>query len=492
MSVNVYVNTGLQVKVTPQVSPAYIIGNLPVITSGSQGASQSLVDAGYYPRSNPSGYATGIDSSQFIKTGQSGLFYPATNPSGFTTTGWVDSNYVANYESGQFVTTGQTGVFLTSAALTTGQFITTAQTGQFAPSGMTGQFVTTAMTGKLGTYIFSGSGTLVQTPTGQTLSGLFVLSGQNITVNTLGSTIVLSGSGQFPAVTLLKQTGFYNQSNSPLNVDVYAAPVAGRSVIATSTSFGNYFLQAAFWSKQIAMSVPGSFQNMTTFGHATPVNLGTVTTSGSLYYGYGTNFQTAVAQGSSAGHSFSGTSYFVGTGDLRSGTNNGFFFICQFSLPDTTGGYVTGAQGGPNGQPTGFRVFCGVTDQSLATVLGLNIPTGCCIGLSCVRATGTMDGQSNRNDNNWQIATCDNNLQVLTDTSIPFNSGIYQVSIYVPPSPNVNAAYWQLDDQSRIMSASGFVTARLPIPGTPLRPAIGLFSASGVKNMMVHNVYIST
>ena len=100
MSVDVYINTGLNIQVTPQVTPSvqvvpqvspdYIIGNLPVLVgSGQQGATQGWVDSGYYPRNNPSGYATGIDGSL----------------------------YVRRTESGQFVTTGQTGAFATTGQI---------------------------------------------------------------------------------------------------------------------------------------------------------------------------------------------------------------------------------------------------------------------------------------------------------------------------------------------------------------------------------------
>lgn len=97
MNIDVYVRTGYSIQVTPQVPPSYAISNIPVyVSSGQQGASKEWVDSGYYPRSNPSGYATGIDGSlyvrktesgQFVGTSQTGQFYSSNNPSGYLTTG---------------------------------------------------------------------------------------------------------------------------------------------------------------------------------------------------------------------------------------------------------------------------------------------------------------------------------------------------------------------------------------------------------------------
>lgn len=93
MSVDVYIRTGLNIQVTPQASPSYVIGNLPVLVgSGQQGATQGWVNSGYYPRDNPSGYATGIDGSLFVRHTESGVL-------------------LARGETGIFVTTDQTGSF---------------------------------------------------------------------------------------------------------------------------------------------------------------------------------------------------------------------------------------------------------------------------------------------------------------------------------------------------------------------------------------------
>lgn len=388
--------------------------------------------------------------------------------------------------------TGRAELLVLSGKVLVGGYpvVTSFNTGQFVDSSETGQFVTTAMTGRWTTSIFSGSGTLLQV-TGKILSGIFLFTGSNIIVSTDVNTIYLSGSGVFPAVTLLAQTGEYIQTASASNVDVFCKLVANRPIPHVGNSPGSsYPLGPAFWGRQIAMTTPGSFQNMAVVGHATPTNLGTVTHSGSFFFGYGTNFQTAATMNATAGHSYSGANFFLGTGDLRSGTNQGFFYTCQFALPDNSGSYITGSDAGTN-KPSGVRIFVGMTDQTLATILALNTPTGCRVGFSFVRSTGIMVGQQNRNDTNWQFVSCDNNLEIKTDTSIPFNTGMYQIYINGPSPPSIGKIYWKLEDQTRGFTATGVATARLPIVGTPLRPAIGICNVSGVKNLLHFLSYVS-
>lgn len=86
---------------------------------------QALEDYAY-PRSNPSGFATGIDGSSFVLKSESGAFYPASNPSGFIT-GLNSGIYV----TGQVVRPSETG-----------NFITSSQTGQFYPMSNPSGFAT--------------------------------------------------------------------------------------------------------------------------------------------------------------------------------------------------------------------------------------------------------------------------------------------------------------------------------------------------------------
>jgi len=73
-AISVSVNSGVTVQVSP-ISPSYVIGNLPVLVgTGNQYATQGWVTSGFYPLDNPSGFATGIDASAFVRRTESGVF----------------------------------------------------------------------------------------------------------------------------------------------------------------------------------------------------------------------------------------------------------------------------------------------------------------------------------------------------------------------------------------------------------------------------------
>lgn len=255
----------INVTVSPQCSRSYVVGTIPVIMqSGTAGANQLWVDANYYPRTNPSGYITGIDTSSFV-TGQvvrpedTGIFYTKDNPSGYITgqdlsnfvqknetgifylnnnpsgfiTGVDLSNYVTKGETGhshpQYFLNTDTGLFypnsnpsgyITGVNLSnyvtkgeTGNFIVSSQTGafasithahsQYALSSDTGQFITVGQTGA-----FSNADTLDTfhssyfVNTGQT--GNFASSThihqQYVSTGSTGNFITTSQTGQFASV----------------------------------------------------------------------------------------------------------------------------------------------------------------------------------------------------------------------------------------------------------------------------------------------------
>jgi len=100
----------------------------------------------YYPRSNPSGFITGVNLTSYVTTGQTGAFYAASNPSGFITG--------VNLTS--YVTTAQTGAFY--AASNPSGFITGVDLSSYATTGyVTGasgvlQTQITTLNNKTGSY----------------------------------------------------------------------------------------------------------------------------------------------------------------------------------------------------------------------------------------------------------------------------------------------------------------------------------------------------
>lgn len=136
MNIDVYIRTGMNIQVTPTASPAYVIepsgttnvasivednlnvevnpqttftnviSTIPVWTETGV-ATQTWVDDFYYPRDNPSGYATGIDGSLFVRHTESGAltgaFYPLhENPSGYITGAYYNEhNLLLGLQGGQ-------------------------------------------------------------------------------------------------------------------------------------------------------------------------------------------------------------------------------------------------------------------------------------------------------------------------------------------------------------------------------------------------------
>ena len=126
----------------------------------------------FYPRSNPSGFITGVNLSgyvtgdvvrpsetgSFITASQTGAFYASSNPSGFITgvnlSGYVTGDVVRPSQTGAFYPSSNPSGFITGVDLSayvtgsvvrpsdTGNFITTAQTGAFYPIGNPSGYIT--------------------------------------------------------------------------------------------------------------------------------------------------------------------------------------------------------------------------------------------------------------------------------------------------------------------------------------------------------------
>jgi hypothetical protein len=80
MNVTVSVTTGTRIDVTSS-------GQRNVTIASPSSLTLAQVDVLYYPRTNPSGFATGVDNSTLVLRAETGQFYPRSNPSGFITSG---------------------------------------------------------------------------------------------------------------------------------------------------------------------------------------------------------------------------------------------------------------------------------------------------------------------------------------------------------------------------------------------------------------------
>lgn len=156
--------------------------------SGNDLVRLSYLSGGYYPLSNPSGFATGIDSSLFVLKSESGEFYPRSNPSGFIT-GFNSGIYVTGQvvrpnETGDFISRFQTGQFY--ASNNPSGFITGVDTSNFVLKSETGSFVLTSQTGQLTGSFYP----LNQNPSGY-------VTGSVVRPSETGAFITSSQTGQF-------------------------------------------------------------------------------------------------------------------------------------------------------------------------------------------------------------------------------------------------------------------------------------------------------
>ena len=252
MIVDVFVQTGLNVIVSTQSGPNYVVSNVPIVigNSATQSWVSGWVSGNYYPLSNPSGFGTGnatINTGTFLNQ-----FYPLnSNPSGYVTStsagvAFIDvvgypqavGNVYMVGAGSVIISTGVTGTSPliiisglpssggTGVSINTGNFVTTGQTGQFTSNsqfilsgnqiqselnqfsgivvGTTGAFITTSQTGQFQSasqFILSGN---------QIQSELNQFSG--IVFGTTGVFITTSQTGAFASITFVNTTGALVQS----------------------------------------------------------------------------------------------------------------------------------------------------------------------------------------------------------------------------------------------------------------------------------------
>lgn len=182
--------------------------------------------------------------------------------------------------------------------------------------------------------------------------------------------------------------------------------------------------------------------------------------------GYMWNQVTGATAGNTCGTGGTNTPFFRGN---ARGINTGFFYKTRILLPDATYDRV--------------RLFCGVTNQTMAASVGSDNPAGNFAGFQF---------SNSRGDLNWQFMTKDNVTQRVQDTGIHCSgSRVYDLAVYCPPFPNNNEIYWQIDDLTSPASASGVAIANLPAVNTAMRAGIQLSNVVAVaRNLRAQKIYV--
>jgi len=246
-----------------------------------------------------------------------------------------------------------------------------------------------------------------------------------------------------------------------------------KSILSISdTGWGNTYFQPAPWNKAIKYFGPNNAATQTLYGD-TAANVGTLAyTTSEVLSDY---TQVTPAAGASAGLAATNASYYRGS----TVGNNGFFFTCKFILNTAWG--TSGLATSSYGAPSGCRIFVGLTDQAVATQVGINEPIGNMIGLNYMWASGGVAANTGAYMQNWAIRTRDNVVTSTGTTAMVFQTGYYRFSMNCEPFPNNNFVTWELVDLLRKSGVNGQVTANLPVGSTALRPMVALGFVSGIK-----------
>lgn len=245
---------------------------------------------------------------------------------------------------------------------------------------------------------------------------------------------------------------------------------------------GNTLYGPAMYSRRMKIIQPNTTTSQILYGD-TAANVGTLSTLNTETLGEVTLYTPAA--GLSAGTSFTLANAYRGTGP---GVGNGFFFVTKFLLNTN---WASGLNTSVYANPSGCRIFAGVTDQAVATMTDRNEPAGNYIGLRYLWASGGAVG-TGQYMQNWAIGSRDNTQAFTGDMGMVFQTGLYRFAVYSPPHPANNIIYYQLDDILRGSGVRGQVTSRLPVGSTAMRAMTAIGFVSGIKAIGTSAVYLET
>ncbi len=265
------------------------------------------------------------------------------------------------------------------------------------------------------------------------------------------------------------------------NLRVYSRLVAGRSMLSAKGSSGiSYALQASLAQQSVFLVTPGSGTTTSSYSAVGDALLaaGTLsTTTGvpSEAQGYMANVASAAVAGSAAGVSNAINRYFRGS--VANGAD-GFFYAFRFSLPDTLTNYTSNT--------TGSRLFFGLTDQTLATMVASDTPTGNYVGISF---SGVRDNASGQ----FQILSRDGTTATNTATGVTLAVG-KTYNIYLYSKPRDTTVFWRIDNLTDgTTPVEGSKTTNLPTNTVALRSMFDFAPLTAVAhNLRFQNLYVET
>jgi hypothetical protein len=257
------------------------------------------------------------------------------------------------------------------------------------------------------------------------------------------------------------------------NLKLYAKTVSGRTMLKVIGPNGvDYPLQPSLFQNQVAIINVQSGTTSNYFG-TNRATIGTgVTAAFNENYGYMGGWSTGTTSGTPAGiGSIAGQ---FARGSVAGGAN-GFFMNIRGALQDAS--YGSGA--------TGARIFVGMTDQTLATSVASQNPSGNRVGFSF---------DTGRGDTDWMVTTRDGSTETLADSGMVFSGAkAYDWYLYVPPYPSNATIYWRIDNMSDNTSVEGSTGTTLPAGSTALRTNLAIRNLSAVsRTISYQRIYVES
>lgn len=258
--------------------------------------------------------------------------------------------------------------------------------------------------------------------------------------------------------------------------------IAARQVMTYFESgAGQLIMGQALYSKQFTLITPSATNAQTVIGNSQSIN-GTLSTINNEAWSKATITSPAATD-----YSIAYISTAIETSIRGSQTGkNGFFFLSKFLLTGTNGINIYGA-------PSGSRIFVGLSQTSSIFNFNTGSSAVAACGLAYTWATGGA-GIADVFDTNWKLFVGGGNGSTYTDSTMNFNTGVFQFAMYCPPFPNNNTMWWQLDDMLRGSGVGGIFqnSAIYPAGNTYMFPFVGLNTITGTKTIGNIATYVET
>ncbi len=240
-------------------------------------------------------------------------------------------------------------------------------------------------------------------------------------------------------------------------IDVFARLVAGRSLLRQKSPSGvSFSYQPGLFEQAISYESPNTGTGITSIGAGwAPQSTTGLTTTVDQIFGYANTLTTAANNTTALTISeLTNAQHFRGS---QTNGSNGFFFVSRLGLPDAQPQLVS-------------RIWSGLTDQTLATMVASDTPTGNFAGYR-VSATAT--------DTTWKFVTRDGTIAaaaINTGATLTQNH-VYDFYIYSPTytsAASITTMYWRVDDLTAGTTFEGNTTSNLPTGTVALRAGSGI------------------